>query len=87
MTYSVVWRPSAEAKLASIWNEADDRDAVARAGDTIDSLLRTAPLTVGESRADTSRILIVDTLAVYYDVHEDDQLVAVWAVWRPRSRN
>jgi len=28
MTYTVVWRPAAEEKLAAIWTEADDRRGI-----------------------------------------------------------
>ena len=86
MTYTVVWRPSAERKLAEIWTSADDRQTVTGAADAIDSLLRARPLEVGESRVLNIRILTVLPLSVYYDVHEDDRLVAVWAVWRVGKR-
>ena len=82
MTYTVVWRPSAERALAEIWISAGDRRRVTDAANSIDALLRTAPLEVGESRMSNIRILTVLPLSVYYDVHEDDRLVAVWAVWR-----
>lgn len=42
-------------------------------------------LDVGESRDENSRILTVLPLSVYYDVHDQDRLVAVWAVWQVRS--
>jgi plasmid stabilization system protein ParE len=86
MTFTVVWRPSAEEKLAAIWSSADDREAVASAADTIDAFLRTDPLAVGESRIGVTRILTVSPLSVYYDVLERDRLVAVWAVWRIRNQ-
>jgi plasmid stabilization system protein ParE len=86
MTFTVIWRPSAERKLAEIWTDADDRQAIAHAADAIDALLRTEPTEVGESRVTNTRILTVSPLSVYYDVHEDDRLVAVWAVWRNRKR-
>ena len=86
MTFTVVWRPEAERALASIWNDAADRQAVTDAADAIDALLRTDPLEVGESRVVNTRILTVSPLSAYYDVREDDRLVAVWAVWRSRRR-
>jgi len=86
MTYTVVWRPSAERKLAEIWTGADDRQTVTDAANTIDALLRSRPLDAGESRVANIRILTVLPLSVYYDVHEEDRLVAVWAVWRVRKR-
>ena len=81
MKFTVVWKRSAEAALAEIWLSADDRQAVRDAANSMDALLRSTPLQVGESRADATRILTVDPLSVYYDVLENDQLVAVWAVW------
>ncbi|OHB85401.1 MAG: hypothetical protein A2V98_12660 [Planctomycetes bacterium RBG_16_64_12] len=86
MTYTVVWRPSAERALAEIWTSADDRQTVSDAANAIDALLRTTPLDVGESRVANIRILTVLPLSLYYDVHEDDRLVAVWAVWRVPKR-
>jgi plasmid stabilization system protein ParE len=85
MTFTVVWRPSAERSLAQAWLAAVDRRAVQDAADAIDALLRTGPDEVGESRVAPTRILTVSPLTVYYDVHHDDRLVAVWAVWRSRS--
>jgi plasmid stabilization system protein ParE len=86
MTFTVIWRPSAEQKLATIWTDGDDRQSIADAADAIDALLRTQPTHVGESRDANTRILTVSPLSVYYDVNENDRLVAVWAVWRGRKR-
>ena len=86
MTFTVVWRPEAERTLAGLWAGSPDRQAVTDAADAIDILLRTAPLEVGESRVVNIRILTVFPLSVYYDVHIDDRLVAVWAVWRVRQK-
>jgi len=33
MTFTVIWRPSAEQKLAEIWAEVFDRQAIADAED------------------------------------------------------
>jgi hypothetical protein len=85
MTFTVVWRPEAERVLAALWNTAPDRQSLTDAADAIDILLRSEPLGVGESRVVNIRILTVFPLSVYYDVHEDDRLVAVWAVWRVRE--
>lgn len=84
MTFTVVWRRTAERALAEIWLSADDRQAVTEASDAMDALLRSDPLAVGESRRGHTRILTVLPLSVYYDVHEEDRLVAVWAVWQVR---
>jgi plasmid stabilization system protein ParE len=85
MKFTVVWKPSAETKLAEIWTDATDRQAVSSAADSIDALLGVSPLEVGESRVSNTRILTVSPLSVYYDVYEGDRRVAVWAVWRIRG--
>jgi len=86
MTFTVVWKPSAERCLAEIWTEATNRQAVTKAADSIDSLLRDNPLQAGESRDLNTRILTVAPLWVYFDVHEEDRLVAIWAVWHRTIR-
>ncbi len=86
MTFSVVWRPSAESALTELWLNTADRSAITAAADSIDALLRSSPFDVGESRSGITRILNVLPLSVYYDVFSDDMLVAVWAVWEVRKR-
>ncbi|MFO7903668.1 MAG: hypothetical protein ACQESR_10420 [Planctomycetota bacterium] len=82
----MVWKPTAERTLAQIWTDAVDRQAVTGAADLIDAILGSSPRKVGESRAGDTRILTVMPLSIYYDVHDDDRLVAVWAVWQvPRG--
>jgi plasmid stabilization system protein ParE len=80
MRYTVTWKPSLKAQLAKIWLAADDKKAVTEATDTIDKLLRVAPLSVGESRSGMIRIVIVRPLAVAYEVFEDDRRVEVLAI-------
>jgi len=82
MTFTVVWKPTAERLLTEMWLDAADRQSIANAADAIDALLRSNPLSVGESRGGSSRLLYVAPLAAYYDVFPDDMLVAVWAVWQ-----
>jgi plasmid stabilization system protein ParE len=84
MIFTVVWIPKAEAMLARIWNAAKDRAAVAEAADRIDALLKRDPLTVGESRSGSLRVLYSLPLAVHYEVSEMDRLVRVLRVWRVR---
>lgn len=62
MKYSVFWSRLAESQLARLWTAADDRNAIASAANSIDRLLQSTPDTVGESRADGARILIVKPL-------------------------
>jgi len=82
MRFTVVYLPSAERQLAALWLSAADQSAVTRASDTIDRLLTSTPLIVGESRVSNLRILFEEPLAVLYDVREADHLVKVWAVWQ-----
>ena len=84
MSFSVIWREAAEGRLADLWTTAADKDVVVRAADTIDDFLARDAATVGESRGNSTRILIVDPLAVYYDVEEEERVATVWAVWRIR---
>jgi plasmid stabilization system protein ParE len=87
MRFTVFWKPSAEASLASIWTAADDRGAVRSAADSIDVLLRTNPESRGESRSGSTRILVVPPLAVTFEVHELDLAVFVLGVRHlPRPR-
>jgi plasmid stabilization system protein ParE len=78
--YTVTWKPSAKDRLTEIWMTAPDRSAVASAANTIDRLLGDNPLQRGESRSGTCRILVVEPLAVVYDVHELDRLVKVLSI-------
>jgi plasmid stabilization system protein ParE len=80
MKYTVIWRPSAEADLASIWTEAQDRHTASWASNQIDLLLRSAPTTSGESRSGDTRILVVPPLAVHFEVVVDGRKVYVLTV-------
>ncbi|QDT66248.1 hypothetical protein V22_35130 [Calycomorphotria hydatis] len=82
MKYTVVWSPTAEAKLAELWLESNDRADLTVAADRIDELLRRDAANVGESRSTVSRILIEPPLAILFDTSSDDRLATVWAVWR-----
>jgi hypothetical protein len=85
MKYTVVWKPSAEAMLAHLWNTATDRHAVTRAANQIDLWLQRDPLSQGESRSGSVRVLVVPPLAVHFQVLELDRLVQVLKVWRIRG--
>jgi len=82
MSYTVVWRPKAEERLADLWTSATDRNAITAAADAIDAALQLNPLTQGESRAGKTRILIIPPLAVYYQVDPSHRTVSVVRVWR-----
>jgi hypothetical protein len=80
MRYTVGWLPSALDELARIWNEALDRQAVSRAADDIDHLLRTSPRYRGDNGAGT-RDLTVFPLRVIFEVSPDDRKVTVLEVF------
>jgi plasmid stabilization system protein ParE len=82
MKYTVVWKPDAEIDLATLWNAASDRNAVAAADNQIDYVLAHNPHGVGESRPGNRRLLIVRPLAVVYRVQDQDCLVTFGAVWQ-----
>jgi plasmid stabilization system protein ParE len=82
MSFSVVWRRSAEQELAEIWLIASDRNRVTDAARDIDELLKTRPLESGESRGDEFRVLFVEPVGVFYRVDEADLRVTVLQVWR-----
>jgi hypothetical protein len=84
MKFTVVYLSSAEQQLADLWLKATDPQAVTAASNQIDRLLAESPLTVGESRVSSLRILVVEPLVAVYDVREADHLVKVWAVWQPK---
>ena len=87
MNWTVLYRPSAQDQLASIWLNAPDRQSVADAADEIDRILANKPLDAGESRGGNSRILIEQPLTVLYDVFAEDALVQVFSVfyWRRKT--
>ena len=84
MKYTVVWVPAALMELATAWSDADDRTEVAAASDEIDHQLSMAPRLAGESRGGNLRILFAGPLAVDFEVLEEDRMVMVLSVWRPR---
>lgn len=82
MKFTVVWVPSAERDLADLWNTASDRAKLSAAADAIDLSLAWDPLSQGEGREGTRRILLVDPLAVSFDVEVQDCRVTVLGIWR-----
>jgi hypothetical protein len=79
--FSRDWQ-AVEQDLATLWMDAPDRADVTDAANVIDRLLESNPLTVGESRQGMTRILVVQPVAVYYDVILDDCRVLIWQIWR-----
>jgi plasmid stabilization system protein ParE len=87
MTFTVLWSSDAERRLAQIWLDATNRDAVAHAADEIDSKLRRDPERVGESRHQSDRLVVVFPLAVYFHVSTEDRIVRVLTVRRARQKS
>ena len=50
MTWTVVWKPSAERHLAKQWLSGSDRQAIADASNRIDRLLKHFPDAIGDAR-------------------------------------
>ena len=85
MTYTVIWSPPADARLAELWLAGADRAEITRASHEIDSALRGDPYGAGESRGGGNRIILRPPLGVFYYVNESDRQVVVWAVWHCRK--
>lgn len=81
MKWSVIWTIATQQRLASIWINAPDRQAVTDAANRIDSLLARSPETAGEERDPGERLVIDGPLAVLYFMEPDDHEVYVFAVW------
>ena len=75
MNYTVIWKPEAERRLATIWTQSTDRNDVASATHVIDQMLGTGPQEAGESREEGFRVLLVRPLDVKFEVSPDDRLV------------
>ena len=76
MVYTVIAEPEATDQLAEIWMNSPDRQAVERASNHIDALLRIDPLSQGIA-ADDERIVYEPPLAVVYRVNAADRLVSI----------
>lgn len=73
------WVPSAEDELMLIWIGATDKNAVSRATNEVDRLLRDRALEVGEE-VGANRRLQIAPLEVIYSVALDDCRVRVLQV-------
>lgn len=80
MRFTVTWRPDAEAKLARIWLDSEDREAVQAASDQFDEILRHSPELMGHPFFG-DRVFFISPLAVVFEVSEPDRLVRIWDVW------
>jgi dsDNA-binding SOS-regulon protein len=80
--YTVSCTGEADSQLATIWMNADDREAVLQAAQTLDDELERTPLESGESREEGFRIAFSSPLGVRYRVSEADRLVVIVSFWR-----
>jgi hypothetical protein len=85
MRYHVEWTPSAERRLAELWNSAGDRAELTKAADEIDAELSRNPSAFGESHGEHTRIGFQVPRGVVFDVYVNSRRVKVWRVWRYRS--
>jgi hypothetical protein len=81
MSYTVVWKPEAERRLAELWMEADDPERFADAANLIERELRIAPSNVGEQRIGSIRAVIVPPIGIYFRVNSADRQVLVLTSW------
>jgi len=81
MSFTVVWKKEAERRLANIWTDSADRNAVTRAAAAIDRTLKISPEHLGESRNKGRRIWLEDPLGVIFRVSPSDRMVTVLTVW------
>jgi hypothetical protein len=82
MNYTVVWKREAEDELADFWMAAIDRQSIAAAAHRLERALGDHPLTIGESRNETTRVAFDGPLGVFYEVSDADRLVTVLKVLR-----
>jgi hypothetical protein len=80
VSYRIVYRRRAKEKLADVWLNAVDPNAVTAAINEIEAQLRRDPLTAGESRPRQFRLVIEGPIGVLYKVDPQKQRVIVISV-------
>jgi plasmid stabilization system protein ParE len=80
-SWDVIWIPNAEQKLAALWVQSADRQAIAVAANLIDGQLESTPESAGESRPNGRRILHSKPLGITYRVLLAQRQVQVLRVW------
>jgi hypothetical protein len=85
---TIEWIPSALNELADLWLKGSppERQAISRATQEIDSLLRVDPDNSGESRSEGRRILLDAPLGVIFKHESLDRKVRVLKVWGYKTR-
>lgn len=83
MKYTVACTAEADDQLADIWvMNVDQREAVLRAAQALDSKLEHSSFEVGESREEGFRVLFAPPLGIRFRVSTADRLVVIVAFWR-----
>ena len=75
--FTVVYLSDAEAELASIWSETDDRSRVRRAADEAERVLAIAPETRSVFLGEGLWRLQIDPLRFYFAIRDADRIVEV----------
>jgi plasmid stabilization system protein ParE len=79
--YTVRWKQSALDRLAELWLDAADRDAVNAAVLEIDRSLASNPNEAGESRSENVRVIFCQPIGCFFFIDESRDVVEVLRVW------
>jgi hypothetical protein len=82
MTYTVIWSHAAKNQDAELWLAATDRNAISRATNQIDRLLRQSPKASAIYLREGLWKVIVPPLAAIFEVRDDDCIVEVAGIRR-----
>ena len=77
--FTVICRPKAEAELAQLWLDANDRGRIANAADSIEHELRKDADAKGDATREGFRRLIVPPLSALFTVSEEDRKAIIWS--------
>ncbi len=81
MKWTVVWQPDAEQALTALWLQSRHRQALNDAAHELDAAAASDPLSIGESREENRRIVLLRPLAATIEVDRSTSTVYVLKVW------
>lgn len=82
MRFTVTWAPTAQAKLARLWNEKiPDRERIQQAADDIDRRLKYGAEQIASLAVQNVYMIRAAPLCVIVKVSEDDRLIRVTHVF------